>query len=72
MHDLEKKLDAIMIRLSNQSLCIGLKDFVSSFEVGKFYSVATDPPDRMDAYFITAFNEDSGVFGCKNPEEILT
>jgi len=72
MHDLEKKLDAIMIRLSNQSLCIGLKDFVSSFEVGKFYSVTTNPPDRMDAYFITAFDENSSVFGCKKPDEILT
>ena len=72
MHDLEKKLDAIMIRLSNQSLCIGLKDFVSSFDVGKFYSVTTNPPDRMDAYFITAFDENSSVFGCKKPDEILT
>ena len=47
MHDLEKRLDSIMIRLSNRGLCFGFVDFVSSFEVGKFYSVTSNPPDRM-------------------------
>ena len=72
MHDLEKRLDSIMIRLSNRGLCFGFVDFVSSFEVGKFYSVTTNIPNRMDAYFITAFDENSSVFGCKKPDEILT